>query len=133
MKIESTIMDLAERVGSLLEAQTDTTDIECLIKKSRTVTIHLHTRSFDCTLEHDISFRNLKPDGTATNEADIFLLPEELPVFTAALQQFPIALPTEFEQSIDSNPNILCLRLSAEEPPEHFAARLAAALRKIDE
>lgn len=132
MKIEQTIMDLAERVGSLLQAETDTTDMECLIKKSRTVEIHLHTRSFNCTLEHDISFNNLKPDGSATNKADIFLLPEELPVFTGALQQFPIALPTEFEQSIDSNPNILCLRLSAEEPPEHFAARLAAALQTID-
>ncbi|MFC4713605.1 DUF1259 domain-containing protein [Planococcus dechangensis] len=132
MKIEQTIMDLAERVGSLLEAETDTTDMECLIKKSRTVEIHLHTRSFNCTLEHDISFKNLQPDGTAINNADIFLLPEEVPVFTGALQQFRIALPTEFEQSIDSNPNIVCLRLVAEEPPEHFAARLAAALQTID-
>lgn len=131
MKIEQTIMDLAERVGALLGAETDTTDVECLIKKSRTVTIHLHTRSFDCTLEHDISFRNLKPDGTATNEADIFLLPEELDGFTDALQRYPIALPTEFEQRIDSNPNIICLRMAAMEPPEHFAERLAAALRMI--
>lgn len=132
MKIEHTIMELAELVGSLLEAETDTMDMECLIKKSRNVTIHLHTKSFDCTLEHDISFRNLKPDGTATNEADIFLLPEEVPAFTAVLQQFPIALPTEFEQRIDSNPNIVCLHLTTEEPPEIFAARLAAALRQID-
>ncbi|MGM0896607.1 MAG: DUF1259 domain-containing protein [Bacillota bacterium] len=132
MNIEHTIMDLAQQVGNLLEAETDTTDMECLIKKSRTVKIQLHAKSFDCTLEHDISFRNLKSDGSATNEADIYLLPEEVPVFTAALQQYPIALPTEFEQSIDSNPNIVCLRLIAEEPPENFAARLAAALREID-
>ena len=66
------------------------------------------------------------------NEADTYLLPEGVPLFTEALQQYPIALPTEFEQSIDSNPNIVCLRLAAEEPPEHFAARLAAALRQID-
>ncbi|MBT2583271.1 hypothetical protein [Planococcus sp. ISL-109] len=44
------------------------------------------------------AYSKQKPDGTATNEADIFLLPEELPAFTAALQQFPIALPTEFEK-----------------------------------
>lgn len=132
MKIKHTIMDLAQQVGNLLEAETDTSDMECLIKKNRTVAIQLHNKRFDCTLEHDISFRNLKADGSALNEADIYLLPEEVAPFTEALQRHPIALPTEFEQSIDSNPNIVCLRLSAEEPPENFAARLASALREID-
>ncbi|KYG60090.1 DUF1259 domain-containing protein [Planococcus maritimus] len=132
MQIKHTIMDLAQQVGNLLEAETDTTDMECLIKKSRTVTIQLHDKRFDCTLEHDISFRNLKSDGSAVNEADIYLLPEEVALFTEALQNHPIALPTEFGQRIDSNPNIVCLRLMAEEPPESFAARLAAALHQID-
>ncbi len=132
MQIKHTIMDLAQQVGNLLEAETDTTDMECLIKKSRTVTIQLHDKRFDCTLEHDISFRNLKSDGSAVNEADIYLLPKEVALFTEALQNHPIALPTEFGQRIDSNPNIVCLRLMAEEPPESFAARLAAALHQID-
>ncbi len=134
MKIEQiqTITGLAERIGELLEAETDTTEIECLVKKSRTITIHLSKRSFDCTLEHDISFKNLKPDGTALNEADIFLLPEELSTFMDILQHHPIALPTEFGQSVDTNPNVICLSLTAEEPPEHFAERLAAALRALD-
>ncbi|AIY06844.1 hypothetical protein Plano_2879 [Planococcus sp. PAMC 21323] len=120
---------LAEQVGVLLNAEVEVQGGECLVKRTRTINISSQNKNFNCVLDHDISFKNLKEDGTALNQAEIFLLPEELELFINALHQHP--LPTNYRQRVDTNPNIVCIYLSSEEAPENFAARLSTAFQMI--
>lgn len=122
---------LAEQVGVLLNAEVEVQGGECLVKRTRTINISSQNKSFNCVLDHDISFKNLKEDGTALNQAEIFLLPEELELFINALHQHPLPLPTNYRKRVDTNPNIVCIYLSSEEAPENFAARLSTAFQMI--
>lgn len=122
---------LAEQVGVLLNAKVEVVGGECFVKRTRPINISSQNKNFNCVLDHDISFKNLKEDGTALNQAEIFLLPEELALFTNALHQHPIPLPINYQQRVDTNPNIVCIYLSSEEPPENFATRLASAFNVI--
>ena len=130
-------MELAEhaakKAGLLLDAKVEEIGEKYLIKKSRTLEIHSTETSFTCTLDLDISFERVQDNGSAFNKAEIFLLPEEFPAFTFALSEHPIPFPTEYRQWAVSNPNIVSVCLESKEPPEHFAERLAAALRVIDQ
>jgi hypothetical protein len=67
----------------------------------------------------------------AINEAEVFLLPEELPLFTASLIGNPILMPTNFSQKITMERGMYCVRLMAQEAPEIFAERLSETLRTI--
>lgn len=122
---------LAEQVGMLLNAEVEVQGGECLVKRTRTINISSQNKNFNCVLDHDISFKNLKEDGTALNQAEIFLLPEELELFTNALHQHSLPLPTNYRQRVDTNPNIVCIYLSSEEAPENFATRLSTAFQMI--
>lgn len=124
---------IAEKVGMLMKAETELQDGKCLVKKKRTLEIRASKSCFICTLDMDISFRHLKEDGIALNEAEIYLLPEEFPAFTENLRKYPIPLPTNYSQRLASNPNLLCIRMESKEPPEHFAERLSATLEVIEE
>ncbi|WP_142828526.1 DUF1259 domain-containing protein [Planococcus soli] len=124
---------LAEQVGMLMNAEVEVEGRECLIKRKRTINISSHNKNFICTLDHDISFKNLKDNGKAFNQAEIFLLPGELASFVNALHQHPIPFPTSYQHRMDINPDIICVYLSSEEPPEDFAARLSAAFDAIEQ
>lgn len=127
------LKQVAEKVGQLMNAEVEIQGRECLIKRTRSINITSQNKQFNCTLEHDISFRNLKSNGTAHNQAEIFLLPEELDCFINALYQHPISLPTNYRHRVDTNPNILCVYVSSEEAPENFAIRLSAAFEVIQQ
>ncbi|EGA91351.1 hypothetical protein GPDM_00740 [Planococcus donghaensis MPA1U2] len=124
---------LAEQVGVLLNAEVEAQNGECLIKKTRAINISSQNKNFNCVLDHDISFKNLKEDGTALNQAEILLLPEELTLFTNALHEHPIPLPINYQQRVDINPNIVCIYMSSEESPEDFATRLSAVFSAIEQ
>lgn len=124
---------LAEQVGTLMNAEVELQAGECLIKRKRTINISSHSKNFICTLDHDISFKNLKDNGKAMNRAEIFLLPSELASFMNALHWHPISLPTNYQQRMDVNPDIICVYLASEEAPEDFAARLSAAFNAIEQ
>ncbi|TWT06417.1 DUF1259 domain-containing protein [Planococcus sp. CPCC 101016] len=124
---------LAEQVGMLMNSEVELQAGECLIKRKRNINISSRDKSFSCTLDHDISFKNLKDNGKAYNQAEIFLLPGELASFINALHRHPIPLPTNYQHRIDSNPDIICVYLSSEEAPENFAARLSAAFDAIEQ
>lgn len=124
---------LAGRVGTLMNAKVEVEGEECLVKRKRIINISSHNKSFTCTLDHDISFKNLKDNGQAFNQAEIFLLPGELACFINALHRHPIPLPTSYQHRMDINPDIICVYLSSEEPPEDFAARLSAAFDAIEQ
>ena len=124
---------LAEQVGMLMNAEVELQAGECLIKRKRIINISSHDKNFTCALDHDISFKNLKDNGKAFNQAEIFLLPGELTLFINALHQHPIPLPNTYQHRMDSNPDIICVTLSSEEAPEDFAARLSAAFDAIEQ
>lgn len=124
---------LAGKVGTLMEAETELQGGRCIIKKKRSLEIRASQSCFICTLDMDISFRHVKEDGTALNRAEIYLLPEEFPAFIEKLRNYPIPLPTNYSQRTASNPNLICIRMESKEPPEHFAKRLLATLEVLKE
>lgn len=124
---------IAEKVGMLMKAETDLQGGRCFIKKKRTLEIQANSSCFICTLDMDISFRHLKEDGVALNEAEIYLLPEEFPAFVENLRNYPIPLPTNYSQRLAANPNLVCIKMESKEPPEHFAERLSATLNVLEE
>lgn len=122
----------ANEVASLLDADVEVTGETCHVKKKRRLNIHTDQNNFSCMLELDISFKNLKDNGHALNIAEILLLPEELPAFTAAWSSFYIPLPVNFKQRCETNPNIVCLHLESMECPKDFASRLSASLQALE-
>lgn len=123
---------LAEKVGLLMKAETELQSGKCQVKKKRTLEIRASKSCFICKLDMDISFRHLKEDGIALNEAEIYLLPEEFPVFAENFRNHPIPLPTNYSHKIETNPNLVCIRMESKEPPEHFAERLEAVLEVLE-
>ena len=123
---------LSEKVGMLMKAETELQSGRCVVKKKRTLEIRASQSCFICTLDMDISFRHLKEDGTALNEAEVYLLPEEFPAFIENLKNHPIPLPTNYSQKLAANPNLVCIRMESTEPPEHFAERLEATLEVLE-
>lgn len=126
------LQELAEEVSSLMNADIEVAGETCFVKKKRHLNIHAGQNYFSCILELDISFKKLKNNGHALNHAEILLLPEELPAFTAAWSSFHKPLPVNFKQHCETNPNIVCLHLETTECPKVFAARLSAALKALE-
>lgn len=89
-----------------------------------------HKRA-ELSLELAMPFKIFRDDLESVNEAEVFLLPKELPVFTEALIRHPILLPISFSQHLSMERGIYCIRLKSQEPYEDFTARLCAALRKL--
>ncbi|TWT13255.1 hypothetical protein [Planomicrobium sp. CPCC 101079] len=124
---------VAEKVGMLMKAECELLGSECLVKKQRSLTIPASSTYFQRTLDFDISFAKLKEDGCALNRAVIYLLPEELAAFAFTLIEYPLPLPSHYQQRVEAGPNIVCFYMESKEPPEDFAQRLSAALETIEE
>lgn len=127
------IEKVAEKVGHLLEAEPEIEMDSCWIRKKRTLAIHSSDKCSVCTLEMGISFEKLQKDGTATNKAEIYLLPEEFTHFLKILEEHPLPLPTDYSQWLDGNPDIICMHMTSKELPAHFAERLATALKLLNQ
>lgn len=127
------IEELAEKVGHLLEADAEIELDRFLIRKVRTLQIQSGQNSFVCKLDMEISFEQLMEDGTAVNKAEVYLLPEEFTRFLEILRSHPIPLPADYSQWLDEDPNLICVYMESKEPPEHFAERLAAVLKLLNQ
>ena len=127
------ITEVAEKVSLLLKTDFELTAGECLVKKKRMIEIYAGKNRFHCMLDLDISFNAFEQNGFASNKAEIYLLPEELPAFTFTLKEYIIPLPLNTEQRLTANPNIICFQIVCKEPPEHFAERLSAAFQVINQ
>lgn len=124
---------VAEKVGMLMKADCEFLGGICQVKKQRSLVISSETTSVHCTLDLDISFAKLKEDGSAWNKALIYLLPEELPAFAFNLIEYPIPLPSKYQQRVEAGPNVVCFYMESKEKPENFAQRLGAALESIEQ
>ncbi|WP_422124716.1 hypothetical protein DHX103_03530 [Planococcus sp. X10-3] len=76
-------------------------------------------------------FQIFRHDMEDLNRAEVYLLPEELPVFTQALIKHPKSFPITYSQNLSMERGIYCLRLKSHEPFEDFAARLSKALSAL--
>lgn len=103
------------------------------LKKKRMIKVQ---KSLDMyvswSLDLNVSFRLNSDHREASNGAEVFLLPEELPVFTQALIGHPILFPISYSQYLSMERGMYCIRLRSQEPPEDFAERLSEALAVLE-
>lgn len=133
IEFEKSLDKAAEKAGRLLNAEIVRQAEKIVLKMPRTLDIRVKNSCFTCTFDLDISFEKFKDSGSAFNQAEIFLLPEEYMPFMDALSCYRIPIPSHFRQSMKENPNLISVTLESVEPPEFFAGRLASALQAIDQ
>lgn len=78
-----------------------------------------------------IRFLGYDSEGRAVNQADIWLLPEELPLFIEALVTHPIPLPTNYFQKTEPSDYGYWMQIRSHESPKMFVTRLGAALNRL--
>lgn len=83
------------------------------------------------SVDLEVPLKIFRDEREAVNEAEVFLLPEELPIFTKTLIQHSILLPTSYSQHLSMERGMYCLRLKSQEPYGDFAERLSKALGKL--
>lgn len=99
------------------------------LKKKRMIEVHRSPgMCVGWSLDLTVSFKILRDGQEAVNEAEVFLLPEELPIFTEALIQHPILFPISYSQHLSMERGVSCIRLKSQEPFKDFAERLSEAL-----
>lgn len=122
---------VAEKVGRLMNAEVERCEEKHLVKKKRTFTIFPGNKAIAFTLDLDISFIYYEESGVGFNKAEIFLLPEEVLVFTLTLSEYAIPFPTVYRQRQIINPDVIAIHMESLEPPDHFFQRLAAAIYAV--
>lgn len=83
------------------------------------------------SVDLEVPLKIFRDEEKGVNEAEVFLVPEELAVFTKAFIQHSILLPTSYSQHLSMERGMYCLRLKSEEPYEDFANRLSKAVSKL--
>ncbi|MGI2326918.1 DUF1259 domain-containing protein [Planococcus sp. YIM B11945] len=122
----------AEKISRLLDVEIEVSGGSAFIKKKRSFRLKSGKHLISVTLDLDISFSSIQQDGTASNKAEIIMLPEEFPVFSAALLHYPIPLPITYSQRFAVKGDLYKVQLESQEIPENFVERLEAALLAID-
>lgn len=128
--IETESMALTvKNVSRLLGAEMEVTEKFLQLKKKRKIKARKSPDMYvSWSLDLTVFFRLQE----AVNEAEVFLLPEELSIFTQALIENPILFPTSFSQHLSMERGMYCIRLKSQEPAEEFAERLSEALGALD-
>ena len=120
---------MAEKVSGFFSAEVAINIDTLEVKKRRTIEAQKTSNLYvSWSLDLTVSFRLFSDSREAVNEAVVFLLPEELPIFTQALMQHPILFPTNYSQHLSMERGMYCIRLKSQEPSEGFAERLSEAL-----
>lgn len=122
----------ADKVSCILHAEGFSSADKVVFTKQRTLKIYKENICLYCKFDIKISFHKIHKDGSAFNQAEIILLPEEFPAFTFTLQEHPIPFPSVYRQWLKVRPYIITIYLESVEAPESFAERLASALNVID-
>lgn len=103
------------------------------LTKKRTIQVEKRPDAYvSWSLDLNVSSRSSSNDREAFNQAEVFLLQEELPIFTQALIGHPISFPTSYSQQLSMERGLYCLRLASQEPFEDFAERLSGALGVLE-
>ena len=122
----------AEKAIGFMGTEVDVNAEFWQLQKSRMIKVH--TSRDMCVgwyLDLTVSFKIFRDDRKTVNEAEVFLLPEEVPIFTQALIRHPILFPINYSQSLSMERGIHCIRLKSQEPFQDFAERLSDALCRL--
>jgi hypothetical protein len=102
------------------------------LQKKRLVKVRKHPGRRDSwAVNLTVPFKIFRDERESVNGAEVFLLPEELSVFTRTLIEYPIPLPTTYSQQLAMERGMYCMRMKSEEPFKDFAERLSKALRVL--
>ncbi|ANU23196.1 hypothetical protein [Planococcus donghaensis] len=123
-----------QKVSELLGGEMEFYDGFWHLEKKREVKAHRRSRLCVCwSLDLLVAYQMTADDQKAINQAEIFLLPEELSVFIGELIKHPNFLPISYSQQLSTERGMYCLRISSLELPEHFAERLSDSLQALGE
>lgn len=133
-------MILTEELSATAEIVSEILDVEVECRggiyqlKNKRLVIVQNSPELDVSLSLDlnVSFRLFENSQDGFNEARVFLLPEELPVFTQALIAHPLLFPISYSQHLTMERGMYCFGLTSQEPPETFVKRLSAALHALE-
>lgn len=79
----------------------------------------------------EVSFYKVRKGESTVNTAEVFLLSEEVAIFTLALRQQLLLFPTNYLQQVTIDRGLCCLQLESLEPAEHFVERLYEAFQVL--
>lgn len=103
------------------------------LTKKRTIRVEKRPDVYvSWSLDLNVLSRLSSDEREAFNQAEVFLLHEELPIFTKALIRHPISFPTSYSQQLSMERGMYCLRLASQEPFEDFVERLSRALDVLE-
>lgn len=123
----------AAKICKLMNVDVKLTSGIWSFRKKRKVAMKNKTSFFRCSLNMNVSFYGVQAGGPAVNIAEVFLLPEEVPVFTSALREKNLLFPTNYLQQMTMEQGMCCLQLESLEPVEHFVKRLFIAYRTLQQ
>ena len=119
----------AEKVSGFTGTEVEVNTEFWQLKKKRMIEVHKgRDLCVGWSLDLSVSFKIFRDGREAVNEAEVFLLPEELPIFTQGLIRHPILFPTSYSQHLSKERGMYCIRLKSQEPFEDFAERLSETL-----
>ncbi|MBT2581631.1 hypothetical protein J7E21_02310 [Planococcus sp. ISL-109] len=124
----------AAEISQLMNTEVEWTSGIWSFRKKRAVKLENRTSGFCCSLNIDVSFYGILEGRSAVNMAEVFLLPEEVPIITSALKQQAFLFPANYLQQVMTlEHGLCCLELESLEPAEHFAGRLYEALLVLEQ
>lgn len=123
------LVQTAARISELMNTKVESTLGIWRFRKIRGVKLQNSTSGFRCSLAMEVSFCRGRKGESTLNTAEVFLLSEEVSIFTLALRQQLLLFPTNYLQQITMDRGLCCLQLESLEPAEHFVERLYEAFR----
>ncbi|TAA72809.1 hypothetical protein [Planococcus salinarum] len=128
----NSLLVMAEQVDGFKGSEVELNPEFWKLQKKRLVKVRKRPgKSGSWSVDLSVPLKIFRDDREAVNGAEIFLLPEELALFTRTLIKHPVLLPINYSQQLAMERGMYRLRLQSQEPFEDFTARLAAALRKL--
>lgn len=102
------------------------------LHKKRLIKMSMNSSQYaGLSMDLEVPLKIFRDEREGVNTAEVFLLPDELAVFTKALIQHPLLLPTSYSQHLSMERGMYSLRLKSQEPFGDFAERLSKALSKL--
>lgn len=121
-----------QHISDLLKMEQEPSGEKIIFSRTRTIKIGEGDLIRSSQFNWMISFENYQSNGLARNHAELYLTAKECEVFLPVLIQDDYPLPSDYHQWQEEKAGVIYLQLKSIEPPEDFAARVAAALQEIE-
>lgn len=128
--VEDPLTHEAARICQLMNVDIQFSSGIWSFRKKRKITLP-NRATFYKSLNINVSFYGIEEGGAAVNIAEVYLLKEEVPIFTLALRQQKLLFPTNYLQQLTIEREMCCLQLESYEPAGHFVERLCEAFQVL--